>query len=110
MSVYVVEWSDYFPHETKDRIALVPALLNGVYLLMGKWRENPIDKVSWMLMAVSVSDIVFFSGPISSALTNVFGFRKVIFSGAIFTAIAFFAAVFARDLNAIIGIFGVLGG
>ncbi|XP_055338782.1 monocarboxylate transporter 12-like [Paramacrobiotus metropolitanus] len=82
-AIYLTDWSEVFPHDGKDKISLVGSLLNGVYLCMG---------------------------PISSALTNAFGFRVVIFSGAIIAAAAFVGSAFCTSVNALIGVFGILGG
>ncbi|OQV25729.1 putative Monocarboxylate transporter 12 [Hypsibius exemplaris] len=81
--VYVMFWTEAFPEASKLQIALIGSLLNGVYLLMG---------------------------PISSALTNAFGFKIVIFSGAIISAVAFIISMFATSVPFLIGTFGVLGG
>jgi hypothetical protein len=35
-SIYLTDWKEKFPNEKESTIALVGALLNGVYLLMGE--------------------------------------------------------------------------
>uniref|UniRef100_A0A1I8GZ64 MFS domain-containing protein n=1 Tax=Macrostomum lignano TaxID=282301 RepID=A0A1I8GZ64_9PLAT len=51
-----------------------------------------------------------FTGPLSSALANMFGCRAVVMTGALLTMLAFFAASFVSSIHAFIGVFGFLGG
>ncbi|GAU88389.1 hypothetical protein RvY_01098 [Ramazzottius varieornatus] len=82
-SQYVMAWKAEFPDADESTISLIPSLLNGVYLLMG---------------------------PISSALTNAFGFRVIILSGAIIACVAFIITMFANSILYLNLSFGVLGG
>ena len=54
--------------------------------------------------------LLSFLGPIASALVNKYGCRPVTMVGGVIGAGAFFAATFSPNLEALIVLYGILGG
>lgn len=111
-SQYVMAWKAEFPDADESTISLIPSLLNGVYLLMGTLFHsyNPGSRQPSGQVHVSQIFPIVYVGPISSALTNAFGFRVIIVSGAIIACVAFIISMFASSILYLNLSFGVLGG
>ncbi|CAH1795978.1 unnamed protein product [Owenia fusiformis] len=80
--IFYLEFLDYY-RESKGKTAWVGSTLNGMYLTMG---------------------------PIAGGLANKFGCRAVSIAGSLLAAASFFASTFSPNVDALIVLYGGLGG